>query len=109
LEVVKLTVPASLSQSFEAQLNQHNVPYQQRRDCHKWFRFYLDYCNKYGAAPKITAGFASHLLQANVEIRSIQELLGHSDLKTTMIYTHTVPSRIIKEAKVRWVFESTPL
>jgi hypothetical protein len=34
--------------------------------------------------------FASHLLQANVAIRTIQELLGHSDLKTTMISTHTV-------------------
>ena len=32
-------------------------------------------------------------------IRTIQELLGHNDLKTTMIYTQTVPSVTIKEAK----------
>ena len=43
--------------------------------------------------------FASHLLQANYDIRTIQELLGHSDVRTTMIYTHTIKSQTLKEAK----------
>lgn len=43
--------------------------------------------------------FASHLLQANYDIRTIQVLMGHSDVKTTMIYTQTVPSLTLKEAK----------
>jgi integron integrase len=41
--------------------------------------------------------FASHLLRANYDMRTIQQLLGHSDIRTTMIYTHTVKSRTIKE------------
>lgn len=40
--------------------------------------------------------FASHLLLANYDIRTIQEMMGHSDVKTTMIYTQTVPSRTLK-------------
>lgn len=43
--------------------------------------------------------FASHLLQANYDIRTIQQLLGHGDIRTTMIYTHTIKSTTVKEAK----------
>lgn len=73
-----------------------------RQYVHKMIREYAGQCGLTNVSPHtLRHSFATHLIQNNADIRSVQQMLGHADISTTQIYTH-ITSEHLKRAYERF-------
>lgn len=68
-----------------------------RQEIHAFIKNYAEKCGFEGVSPHtLRHSFATHLVQNNADIRSVQQMLGHADISTTQIYTHITSTQLKK-------------
>lgn len=66
-----------------------------RQIIHSLIAQYAGKCGLEGVSPHtLRHSFATHLVQNNADIRSVQQMLGHADISTTQIYTHITSAQL---------------